>query len=95
MHAPPRQHHLPYADMLAERALDGIDTVVIHCTELPDLATARGFGERILYASGTGNSGHYYIDRDGSTFEYVPAGRIAHLTRGWNARSVGTSTPPR
>ncbi len=89
MHAPPRPHHLPYADMLAERALDGIDTVVIHCTELPDLATARGFGERILYGSGTGNSGHYYIDRDGSTFEYVPAGRIAHHTRGWNARSVG------
>ena len=57
--------HLPYAELLAARAPDAIDTVVIHCTELPDLATAREYGERVLYESGTGNSGHYYIDRDG------------------------------
>ena len=32
-------HPLPYVGLLAERALDAVDTVVIHCTELPDLAT--------------------------------------------------------
>ena len=89
MHARPIAHPLPYVDLLAERAPDTIDTVVIHCTELPDLASARAYGERALYGSGTGNSGHYYIDRDGSTFEYVPVERIAHHTRGWNARSIG------
>ncbi len=82
-------HHLPYAALLAARAPDAVDTVVIHCTELPDLATARAYGERVLYASGTGNSGHYYIDRDGRIEEYAPPARIAHHTRGWNARSVG------
>ena len=34
-------HPLPYVDALSARALAAIDTVVIHCTELPDLATAR------------------------------------------------------
>jgi N-acetylmuramoyl-L-alanine amidase len=84
-----RTHPLPYVGLLTERALDQIDTVVIHCTELPDLATARGYGERVLYASGTGNSGHYYIDRDGRIEEYAPPCRIAHHTRGWNDRSIG------
>jgi len=85
-----RLHPLPYVDALAPRELAAIDTVVIHCTELPDLATAREYGERILYpASGTGNSGHYYIDRDGGIFECVPPERIAHHTRGWNPRSIG------
>lgn len=82
-------HPLPYASLLAQRAPDAVDTVVIHCTELPDLATARAYGERVLYDSGTGNSGHYYIDRDGRIEEYVPVGRSAHHTRGWNARSIG------
>lgn len=91
MPAPPiRRHLLPYADALAARESAAIDTVVIHCTELPDLATAREYGERILYpASGTGNSGHYYIDRDGSIVEYVSPQRVAHHTRGWNPRSIG------
>jgi N-acetylmuramoyl-L-alanine amidase len=84
-----RTHPLPYVGLLAQRALDDIDTVVIHCTELPDLATAREYGERVLYDSGTGNSGHYYIDRDGRIEEYAPPGRIAHHTRGWNDRSIG------
>lgn len=84
-----RTRPLPYVGLLAQRALDDIDTVVIHCTELPDLATARDYGERVLYDSGTGNSGHYYIDRDGRIEEYVPPTRSAHHTRGWNARSIG------
>jgi len=43
-----------------------------------------------LYAgSGTGNSGHYYIDRDGSVHRYVSPLRVAHHTRGYNPRSIG------
>lgn len=83
------RHPLPYVDALERRATAQIDTVVIHCTELPDLAMARAFGERVLYPSGTGNSGHYYIDRDGRIEEYVPPERIAHHVHGWNARSIG------
>ena len=47
---------LPYLDALARREPASIDTVVIHCTELPDLATARDYGERVLYPSGAGNT---------------------------------------
>ena len=64
--------------------------MVIHCTELPDLAMARRFGEEVLYAaSETGNSGHYYVDRDGSVHQYVSVERVAHHTRGYNPRSIG------
>src|SRR5690606_1743660 len=83
--------HLPYATRLQARGLDAVDLVVVHCTELPDLATARAFGEQVRYpGSGTGNSGHWYIDRDGRIVEYVPPERVAHHVRGHNARSVGT-----
>lgn len=82
-------HLLPYVGALAAREPDAIDTVVVHCTELPDLSTAREYGERILYPSGTGNSGHFYIDRDGRIEQYVPLERIAHHVHGWNARSLG------
>lgn len=81
---------LPYQDRLARRAAEQIDLVVIHCTELPDLATAREYGERVLYPeSGTGNSGHLYIDRDGAIHQYVTLDRIAHHVRGHNDRSIG------
>lgn len=81
---------LPYAARLKTRPLDAIDLVVIHCTELPDLATARQYGERIHYqGSGTGNSGHYYIDRDGRIERWLPDHRMAHHVRGFNARSIG------
>lgn len=81
---------LPYANQLIERRVEEIDLVVIHCTELPDLATAREYGERVLYAeTGTGASGHYYIDRDGSIVRYVPPQRVANHVRGYNPRSVG------
>ena len=80
---------LPYAGRLELRATDAIDLAVIHCTELPDLATAREYGERVLYPSGTGNSGHYYIDRDGTVLRYVPDERIAHHVRGHNPRAIG------
>jgi len=80
---------LPYEDRLESRPLSAVDLVVIHCTELPDLATAREYGERALYPGGTGNSGHYYIDRDGSVHRYVAPERVAHHTRGYNPRSIG------
>ena len=80
---------LPYVERLATRPREAIDLIVVHCTELPDLPTARQYGERLLYDTGTGNSGHYYIDRDGSVHRYVDVERIAHHVRGYNPRSVG------
>lgn len=80
---------LPYEHLLASREVATIDLVVIHCTELPDLAMAREYGERVLYTDGTGNSGHYYIDRDGGIVRYVAHERIAHHVRGYNPRSLG------
>ncbi|MBP6596188.1 MAG: N-acetylmuramoyl-L-alanine amidase [Arenimonas sp.] len=80
---------LPYEHRLETRPLAQIDLVVIHCTELPDLALAREFGERVRYDSGTGNSGHYYIDRDGSIHVFVQPDRVAHHARGYNERAVG------
>ncbi|PWK92673.1 N-acetylmuramoyl-L-alanine amidase [Fulvimonas soli] len=82
-------HLLPYADRLPERPAAAVELVVIHCTELPDLATAREYGERVLYDGGAGNSGHYYIDRDGTVWRYVPGTRVAHHVRGHNERSIG------
>ncbi len=87
---PVRLHWLPYAERLEARPVESIDLAVIHCTELPDLATAREYGERIHYPqSGTGNSGHFYIDRDGRISRWVPEDRIAHHVRGLNAHSIG------
>lgn len=80
---------LPYAQRLRERALAEIDLVVIHCTELPDLATAREYGERVQHADGSGNSGHWYVDRDGALHRFVAETRIANHTRGYNERSLG------
>ena len=81
---------LPYAGLLQPRPLAQVELVVVHCTELPDLATAREYGERVLYPhSGTGNSGHYYIDRDGSIERWVGDDRVAHHVRGQNERAIG------
>jgi N-acetylmuramoyl-L-alanine amidase len=80
---------LPYVERLAARTAEAIDLVVIHCTELPDLAIAREYGERECHPSGSGNSGHYYIDRDGGTSRFVDPLRAAHHTRGYNERSIG------
>ena len=44
----------------------------------------------MLYpASGTGNSGHWYLDRDGRIERWIDPARIAHHVRGYNPRSVG------
>lgn len=85
LHAP-----LPYEALLPDRDPTDVDLAVIHCTELPDLAMAREYGERVLYADrGTGASGHYYVDRDGSVLCYVDPSRTANHTRGYNPRSIG------
>ncbi len=84
------QAHLPYVGQLDPREVSDIDLVVIHCTELPDLTAAREFGLKIHYPeSGTGHSGHYYIDRDGRVEQWIPPERIAHHVRGFNHRSLG------
>ncbi|MBC6942179.1 MAG: N-acetylmuramoyl-L-alanine amidase [Xanthomonadales bacterium] len=81
---------LPYQARLASRPVAVIDLVVIHCTELPDMALAREYGERIRHESSqTGNSGHYYIDTDGKVFRFVADTRVAHHTVGYNPRSIG------
>jgi len=84
------ERHLSYVQRLPVRELASIDLVVIHCTELPDLATAREYGQRILYPeSATGNSGHYYIDRNGRVEQWVPPERVAHHVRAYNPCSIG------
>ena len=45
---PIRVWPLPYEERLAQRPDAQVDLVVIHCTELPDMATAREYGERAL-----------------------------------------------
>lgn len=81
---------LPYEARLDARLASQVDLVVIHCTELPDLAMARRFGEKVLYPdSQTGNSGHFYVDRDGTVHQYVSTDRVANHTRGYNPRSIG------
>lgn len=84
-----RDEPLPYVGRLAPRNPAHIDLVVIHCTELPDLMMAREYGDRVVHPDGTGNSGHYYVDRDGSIHRYVPDARIAHHVRGCNEHSIG------
>lgn len=69
---------------------ESIDLVVVHCTELPDLLTTRAYGEHIHYPeSQTGNSGHFYIERNGHIEKWVPVSRVAHHVRGFNQRSIG------
>lgn len=81
---------LPYVSSLEARSVETIDLVVIHCTELPDLNTARTWGEHIHYPeSATGNSGHFYIDRTGAIEQWVPIDRVAHHVRGFNEKSIG------
>lgn len=81
---------LSYVPRLEPRDIGEIRGLVVHCTELPDLEAAREYGERIVHAgTRTGNSGHYYVDRDGQIECWVPPGRIAHHVRGYNRGTVG------
>ncbi len=81
---------LAYEARLSARSAEAIDLVVIHCTELPDLETARQYGEKIHYPdSGTGNSGHFYIDRDGRIEQWVDPLYVAHHVADHNENSIG------
>lgn len=80
---------LSYDSRLYKRPLTAINLLVIHCTELPDLTMAREYGEKILYDSGTGNSGHFYIDRNGKVYQWVSLDRVAHHVKDHNQNSVG------
>ena len=81
---------LSYVLKLEDRRTETLDLVVIHCTELPDLEMARTFGEKIHYPeTGTGNCGHFYVDRDGLIEQWAPLDRVAHHVRGFNPRSIG------
>jgi N-acetylmuramoyl-L-alanine amidase len=84
-----QQRKLSYDHLLTKRPQSSINLLVIHCTELPDLEGAREYGEKILYDSGTGNSGHFYIDRDGQTQQWVSLQRVAHHVKGHNLNSIG------
>lgn len=85
-----RQNPLSYTQRLENRDTRSIKLAVIHCTELPDLAMARVWGEKEIYPdSHSGNSGHFYINRDGSVEQWVPLDRIAHHVRGHNPLSIG------
>ena len=84
-----QKHALGYENLLDDRDIQQIELLVIHCTELPDLATARSYGEVIHYSSGTGNSGHYYVDRNGEVHQWVKPEKVAHHVRGHNKQSVG------
>jgi N-acetylmuramoyl-L-alanine amidase len=84
------ENPLPYVSSLKHRPVESIDLVVIHCTELPDLAAARDYGQHVHYRdTGTGNSGHYYIERNGRIEQWVPREKLAHHVRGYNERSIG------
>ena len=51
---------------------------------------ARVFGKRQIYPEQqTGNSGHFYIDRNGSVEQWVPLDRVAHHVRGFNPHTIG------
>jgi N-acetylmuramoyl-L-alanine amidase len=81
---------ISYEARLEARDAADIDLVVIHCTELPDLARAREFAERIQHpGSQTGNCGHLYVDRDGTPHRFVADTRVAHHCHAWNAHSIG------
>jgi len=84
-----KAHLVEYDSRLELRDVDSIDMIVIHCTELPTMEIAVEFGNRVLYPSGTGNSGHYYIDKKGAILQFVSDERVAHHVIGFNERSLG------
>jgi N-acetylmuramoyl-L-alanine amidase len=80
---------LNYNHKLDKRKISKIEMIVIHCTELPDIPSARVYGEKIHYDSGTGNSGHYYISKQGEIQQWIENDRVAHHVRGHNPNSIG------
>ena len=64
---------LSYNNLLKQRELSSIDTIAFHCTELPTLDDARKEGEKLILGrkEKCGNSGHYYINRDGQIYRFI------------------------
>lgn len=51
---------------------------------------AREYGERLMHAdSQTGNSGHFYIDRNGRIEQWVPLEFAAHHVKDHNFNTIG------
>ena len=73
---------LPYVDLLPERPAETVELVVIHCTELPDLAMAREYGvgafgaggsrKQLAHARGTLAAEHRFVDRFEGTQNFWP-----------------------
>ncbi len=80
---------LPYNNKLESREIENITMLVVHCTELENIASARVYGEKIHYQSGTGNSGHYYIEKSGKTYQWVENNRVAHHVKDYNQNTIG------
>ncbi len=81
---------LSYESKLQRRDTAQLSTIVIHCTELESIDQAREFGERIQHQSSqTGNSGHFYIGKDGAVYEFVSPQYVAHHVVGQNEHSIG------
>src|SRR3546814_17769541 len=89
----PKVSPLAYEDRLDARPLSQVDLVVIHCTELSDLAIAREYGERVLnIGPGTGQSCHYYSERKDHCTPFVAPDRLAHNGGCKHPRSNGLAT---
>lgn len=84
-----KKNLLPYGEDLEHRSLSDITTVVFHCTELPTIEMTLEYALKEKYESGTGDSGHYYLDRDGTVWQYVELDRTAHHVRDRNHDTVG------
>lgn len=82
---------LSYNNLLKDRDLSSIDIITFHCTELPTLADARKEGEKMILGrkEKCGNSGHYYIDRDGQIYRFIEDNRIAYHVISHNDHSIG------
>jgi N-acetylmuramoyl-L-alanine amidase len=75
---------------LPRRAVEDITTVVLHATEIPDLEEAWEVAMKSAGGDdGAGVCGHLYVDRDGTTYRFVPLDRVASHVRGWNTPSIG------
>jgi N-acetylmuramoyl-L-alanine amidase len=84
-------HVVAWHQLLPDRRLDTITTVVLHATELPDFDAALMEAEKTARESdsGRGVCGHLYVDRDGTVYQLVPLERVAQHVRGYNTPSIG------
>lgn len=74
---------------LRRRAPESISLVVLHCTELPTLNSARRAAEESPRERRRCTAGHYYVDRDGAVYRFVEDLRITGHVEGHNDESIG------